>query len=349
MNVNLEELGERVARRLISVQKHPTEDLYVYNYTPFAQYSRVWDEYTLMCRGLILDGAGTIVARPFRKFFNLEEHPGRLPDEPFQITEKLDGSLGILYPSGGGYAIATRGSFTSDQAAMGTRLLERHAATHGTAWIRPGYTYLFEIIYPANRIVVDYGPAVRLALLAAIHTESAAELDLGAVDYPDKARLFDSPGGLERLRATAIENAEGYVVRFQSGVRVKMKFAEYVRLHRLITQVSARSIWELLKNGQELAELLANVPDEFFAWVKATADALRSQHSTLTAQARDAYEQVKGLPSRKEMAAALASHDPVVRAMVFALLDGKDARAAEVAWKALRPAFEKPYRVDIDA
>src|SRR5690242_9333607 len=78
MKVNLDELTARVEQRLISVQQHPTEGLYIYNYTPLVQFSRAWDEYTLMCRGLILDDGGTVVARPFRKFFNLEEYVGTL-------------------------------------------------------------------------------------------------------------------------------------------------------------------------------------------------------------------------------------------------------------------------------
>jgi putative RNA ligase len=349
MKVNLDELTARVERRLISLQKHPTEELYIYNYTPLVQFSRSWDEYILMCRGLILDGSGTVVARPFRKFFNLEEHVGTLPSEPFLVTEKLDGSLGILYPVCGGYAIATRGSFTSDQALKGTQMFREYVAAHGTDWIRPEYTYLFEIIYPANRIVVDYGDAERLVLLAAIHTETGGELDHLTVEYLDKARLFDSPAALEQLRATPVENAEGYVVRFQSGLRIKMKFAEYVRLHRLLTQVSTKSIWELLRNGQPFEDLAENVPDEFYAWVRATAGQLLASHAGLMLQAQQVIDEVKGLPTRRDMAGALANREPTVRAMAFALLDGKVDRATEVAWKALKPAYERPFKQDIDA
>ena len=62
----------------------------------------------------------------WEKFFNLEERPETalpaLPPGPFEVFEKVDGSLGILYHAGDGPALASRGSFTSDQALRGTRL-----------------------------------------------------------------------------------------------------------------------------------------------------------------------------------------------------------------------------------
>ena len=60
-------------------------------------------------------------------------------------------------------------------------------------------------------------------------------------------------------------------------------------------------------------------------------------------------EEVKRLPSRKEMATALSDQDPVVRAVVFALLDGKDPQAIDIAWKAVKPKYEQPFKQDIDA
>ena len=95
--INEELLRQMLDERLVMVQKHPHADLFIYNYTNKAQYDRIWNEITLMCRGLILDAGLHIVARPFKKFFNLEELPAdEIPDEPFEAYEKIDGSLGIL-------------------------------------------------------------------------------------------------------------------------------------------------------------------------------------------------------------------------------------------------------------
>ena len=96
--MNFELLDEMIAAKYISEKKHPDADLYIYNYTQKAQFERFWNETTMQCRGLILDGQRKIVARPFKKFFNYGEHETlSIPDGPFKVYEKMDGSLGILY------------------------------------------------------------------------------------------------------------------------------------------------------------------------------------------------------------------------------------------------------------
>jgi RNA ligase len=65
----------------------------------------------------------------------------------------MDGSLGILYKVDGKPYLATRGSFVSDQAVAGTAMLHER---YGDYEFEDGFTYLFEIIYPENRIVIDY-------------------------------------------------------------------------------------------------------------------------------------------------------------------------------------------------
>lgn len=80
--------------------------------------------------------------------------------------EKLDGSLGILYQHAGAWHIATKGTFASAQAQWATDWLRRHIDPALLARFG-AYTLLFEIVYPENRIVVDYGDRAGLTLLAA--------------------------------------------------------------------------------------------------------------------------------------------------------------------------------------
>jgi RNA ligase len=348
--IDIAKFSDYASRKLITGQKHPMGELIIWNYTPIAQFSRTWDEVTLTSRGLITDTEGNIKARPFRKFFNYEEHTDPLPNESFVVHEKFDGSLGILYEQPNGtLAIATRGSFTSDQAIVGTKILEQHIKEFGTDWIKPGYTYLFEIIYPENRIVVNYGQAQRLVLLAVINTKDGSELAIEDINYPDKANMWYNASNLEELRGTSRENSEGYVIHFEGGLRLKMKHAEYVRLHRLLTQVSSKSIWELLKNGQDFTELIENVPDEFYDWVKDTANKLTNGHDVAMESGRFIAKKIKDLPTRKDQAAKIANDPPVLKAIVFALLDGKDSQAEEIAWKSVKPKYEQPFKEDIDS
>src|SRR4051794_7418638 len=162
-----------IDEKYISVQTHPTEDLLIYNYTNKTQFDNKWNNETLHCRGLIMDSKRNIIARPFPKFFNVEQHTDPIPVEPFEVFDKLDGSLGILYHAGDTPQLATRGSFTSDQAIKGTEILHGRypIVRFYTSW-----TFLFEIIYPANRIVVDYGPIEDIYLLTAINTATGEEM-----------------------------------------------------------------------------------------------------------------------------------------------------------------------------
>ncbi len=72
--VPIGKLRELESQRLISIQQHPAFPLLIHNYTQSCQFEKAWNDLTVMCRGLITDLDGLIVARPFRKFFNLAEH-----------------------------------------------------------------------------------------------------------------------------------------------------------------------------------------------------------------------------------------------------------------------------------
>ena len=96
--VHIDRIETLIEQGYIVKNKHPQADLWIYNYTQFAQFDQYWTEETIICRGLILDSQGMIKARPLPKFFNIGELAAdTLPKLPFDIYEKVDGSLGILY------------------------------------------------------------------------------------------------------------------------------------------------------------------------------------------------------------------------------------------------------------
>ena len=258
--IDLNLFREHEAQGLITCRNHPTADLLIWNYTQHCQFERAWNDVTMQARGLITKPDGTIVARPLNKFFNVEEYQGQIPLSAFIVTEKMDGSLGVLYHVSGKPYIATRGSFTSEQAIKANEILQKK---YSSFTFDPAWTYLFEILYPQNRIVVDYGEIEDLVLLSAIHTESSNELDIWLLDWPFPiVKRYDGIKDISELKKLEEPNKEGFVVRFESGLRLKCKFEEYVRLHRLITQCTTRTIWDLLRNNQTFDDLLEKVPDE---------------------------------------------------------------------------------------
>ena len=110
----------------IMMHKHEIFDLYIIKYTKICNAMKIWNDATEKCRGIIVDNDYNIVARSFPKFYNYEEYDDTslIPTNlSFNVYEKLDGSLGILYWYNDVPYIATAGSFNSDQAIHATELL----------------------------------------------------------------------------------------------------------------------------------------------------------------------------------------------------------------------------------
>jgi len=96
--LNIDLLKQMVAEGYVITQKHPTLDINVYNYTRKCMFDRVWNEVTLVCRGLILDSNYNLVSLPISKFFNIEELQSdtieeKINGKKFKVYNKLDGCL----------------------------------------------------------------------------------------------------------------------------------------------------------------------------------------------------------------------------------------------------------------
>ncbi|NUT31699.1 MAG: 2'-5' RNA ligase [Hamadaea sp.] len=332
-------LDDAIAAGLVRTQVHPVLPLVIYNYTERCAYEGVWTEVTLACRGLIADArTGEIVARPYRKFFNHGQSgaPAFALDEPVEVTDKADGSLGIVYPTPEGLAVATRGSFASDQAVRATALLRGRYP----GWTPPtDHTVLFEIIYPENRIVVDYGDMEDLVLLGAVHTGTGDTLPPHRVGWPGpQVETFTYATFGAALAAPARPGREGLVVHAPaSGERVKIKYEDYLRLHKIVTGLTARTVWEALVAGSTVAEICAPLPDEFHTWTEDVAADLAAQVEAGLAQVEEVFTQIVAeLPAghtRKDFALVAARHE--LRGLLFARLDGKDLRPS--LWQSVKP------------
>ena len=333
--MNLDLLQEMISAGYIRAQKHEEAPFSIYNYTQSVQYERVWNEMTTSCRGLILAENFEVIARPFPKFFNLSELENQqIPNLPFEVYEKMDGSLGILYFWQNKPYIASRGSFTSEQARCANELLHTQYAG-AIPLLDPSKTYLFEIIYPENRIVLNYGDAKMLVLLAIIDTATGADLPLQDIGFPIVKR-YDGLTDIHTLAQLQADNKEGFVIKFENGFRLKVKFAEYVRIHYLISHVSNRTIWEYLSEGKNFGEILERVPDEFFDWVKQTHAQFILQYAEIEAIAKAEF---KYFDSRKD--AALYFQTCTYPPILFKMLDNKDYAA--IIWKMLYPEYAKPF------
>jgi T4 RnlA family RNA ligase len=332
---HIDDLQKMIDEKYIEVHTHPTAPLSIYNYSPKAQYDRLWNEVTLTCRGLILNDKFEVVARPFAKFFNLGEVADlQIPAESFDVYEKMDGSLGILYWLDGQPFIASRGSFTSDQSQKATEILYSKYV-HTFEKLNKNATYLFEIIYPSNRIVVNYSETEDLVLLAVVDMETGIDLPLEEIGFT-VVKKYDGLNDIHQLKSFEEANREGFVIKYQSGLRLKVKFDEYLRIHKIVTMVSTTTIWECLLLKEPFDEILDKVPDEFYDWVKKTIASLQSQFDVIEEVCNKEF---KILETRKETAVYIMSCS--YPAVLFAMLDNKDY--ASFIWKILKPEFQKPH------
>jgi RNA ligase len=363
MEISLEILNKYHEEGLLYKQVHPTLPLTIWNYAEKVQYEGLWDEVTTSCRGLITDNVGKIVVQPFKKFFNYEELVGKgvIPEKGdyVYVQEKMDGSLGILFNYDGEWIMATRGSFTSEQAVMGLEIVKEKYFLD--SWMQE-YAYLLEIIYPENRIVVNYGVEKVTFLSAVLNgTYKWNSTDDTELHWSTSLMIFKSNGIHESdvvkteqhfkfsdelyksLKEKNETNKEGFVLRFQPGnFRMKIKFEEYVRLHKIMTNLSTTAVWEVLSNGGNMDELLKDVPDEFYDKIKEYEDELKFMFNSLSNDYGIHFRDIQNMMDkvggdRKNFANVAKQYK--YPSLLFGLLDGKDI--SPNIWKIVKPEFKK--------
>ena len=280
------------------LRKTENNDLVLYGYTDQCTFERAWQTcYTRDARGIIFEKkTGRLVAKPFPKFFNLGEMEEvsllNLPKEPYEVFEKCDGSLGIIYYYGGKWNVATRGSLNSEQAIKGAELLKKYNLFS----LPTNCTFLVEIIYPENKIIVNYGDEQKLVLLGGYSVQSQEE---GAWEWIEQiARLIGMPiakkydytiDQMIEMQKTMPKDEEGFVVRFEGGTRVKIKGHEYMRIAKMISQMSPLSFWEAMEEGRVSRFYVQQLPEEFRSEYEPMIDTLEKQYSyTLSAIDEDA-------------------------------------------------------------
>jgi RNA ligase len=302
-------------------------ELLILNYTAAAQYNDRWNFAERVCRGLIVNTrTGEIVARPFDKFFNWLQGGRISRGHIVTITEKIDGSLGILYRDQGIYRVATRGSFDSDQSSWATLHLQKY----DLSLLPNELTLLFEIVYPENRIVVDYKGAEKLVLLAARNRFTGEYLPY----YPDLYELsirfgfeitptftFNNITEIIERAGTMDLSAEGYVVEFSDGERFKFKGDRYLELHKLISGITFKHTLAAVASGN-VGYIRSQIPDEFLGQFNKWVEEIESTAEDVRDKV-EIYFNFSPRGSRKEFAQWVVAEHKDIANYLFAMLDGK--------------------------
>ncbi|TPM59014.1 hypothetical protein FJ959_09080 [Mesorhizobium sp. B2-2-4] len=249
------------------------------------------------CRGLKFTPDGRILSRPLHKFMNIGQTPDTQPDkidfgQPHTIMDKLDGSM--IHPAivDGEVVLMTRMGRT-DVARKAERHLTDRVRASCFGLLEDGVTPIFEWTAPDNRIVVRYDESA-LTILALRDNRTGYYWTMEWVRKAAKdmkvpaVRTHDSTyaSATDFLAyARAIQGAEGFVVRFDSGLWVKAKGEDYVLKHKAKDSIlQEKNILALVLSGglDDVLPLLdepdANAAREYAAAVDAgiaeTADEL---------------------------------------------------------------------------
>jgi len=341
MIINIDILYEYYKRGLLIKQHHPKFDLIVWNYSIDTQYKKKWDDITLQCRGLVTDTKGKIVSPCIPKFFNWGELNEKTPDEKYEIFKKYDGSYISLFNYNGMWLFSSRGSFTSDVAVLAERIFNEKYLNKVN--LNPNVNYIYEIIGKSNKIVLDY-EIDDLILLTSYNVNENKEIDIyNNTDYNgfNIAEKINLDFDFENLQKQIPNNEEGYVIRFESGFRMKLKGSEYFKLHRLISDFSTTSIWNLLKDGGNIDDILKqNIPDEYYNWLTNQHEILIKNYNELIEKHQLFYNKWKHLPNKKEFAKVVLNNKEYNFSILFNMWDGIENDS--LIWKAIKPKFELP-------
>lgn len=321
-------LDEYVKMGLVRSQTHPTLPLTIYVYSELTSYERLWNNVTLNCRGLVVDDKDRCIVRCLPKFFN-EDEPHALCELPYQhkptVFDKLDGSLiQIVNDREYGLIITSKGSFNSDQSNWAKEIVnEKYTVSD----FETNKTYIFELIHPKNRIVLDYKGERKLYLIAVKHTETGSEFDI----YSDKFNKFNKVSIVKDKEKHMSELVEGVVVKTKDH-RFKVKTGEYVRLHRIVTDFTPKRVWEALKDDTSLE--FENMPEEFEKWLNDTVTELKDNYATIENKAIQEYELTKHLTD-KELG---LTNNLKYKGLIFMIRNGKNP--TQTIWKMIKPKKE---------
>lgn len=262
---------------LVKKIKHPVHDIWIYNYTQYCNGKRLWDDITKTCRSLILDKENHIVARGFPKFFNYSEPEAELFDEEYEIYEKLDGSIILLFFYNNEWIFSSKGSFENNQVQKAKELMPESMKET----LDKELTYVYEIIYPTNRIIVNYGSREELVYLSSF-TKGGIEKNV------NKSLIVSKSGTFQELQKED-SDLEGYVIRYKSGKRVKVKFLRYLRNHILHSNLTPEKIKKLFASST-LEQLLIDYEEEIHDFIKQEWSKLENQYSIKYNQLKEEFD-----------------------------------------------------------
>lgn len=237
------------------------------------------------CRGSIFylrdDGLYECVCRAFDKFGNYgEEYVDEIDWSTAQVQEKVDGSLIKVFYHNNTWHVATNGTINAYNCIVYKEDKETNK-TYGSIFnfalrghlnqffesLDKDYTYMFELVSPYTRLVVDY-PDTALYYLSRRNIHTMEEDNARPEAFENFGILFPKTYSLKTLEdcltyvKTMNKNEEGFVVKDATFHRIKIKSPEYLLAFRAKNNgvLSTKRIVKMIRE-ESIDDLLAYCPE----------------------------------------------------------------------------------------
>ena len=132
------------------------------------------------------------------------------------------------------------------------------------------------------------------------------------------------------------DGTEGFVIRLDSGLMVKVKHPKYLQLHRAKFLFSEKKVWEALKDGT-FTEMLAILPDEFHDEAKSMKKKLEKQYESVVSEIDDFVSKV---PDGERRDRAIWINENVNNAAIRSLVMMKAVAGNDITpkvWDRIKP------------
>lgn len=276
------------------------------------------------CRGIILRKDNyKVVCHPFHKFFNYGESlASKIVWNTARVEEKIDGSLIKIWCDDGDWHISTNGVIDArlafSSAGPSYAELFYDATEDVTDKLNPENTYMFELVHPLNRIVVNYDkPAIYH--IGTRNNETGEEIIEDVEIQKPKTYSFSNLYDVLDAARELPYSEEGYVVVDKTFNRIKIKSPSYVAVHHMKNNgiVSAKRILHIIMSNEK-DEFLSYFPEfeKYFGPIEKKYKRVVSEANQLID-----YVMSRNFETRKDY--ALMVKDNPFSGFFFAALDGK--------------------------
>lgn len=294
------------------------------------------------CRGIkFCSKTGDILARPYHKFFNLNETQDTQEktvswESSHIILEKLDGSM--IHP----LIINEELRYYFKMGDLGSKEKKYITSDHDKLsryLLTSGYTPIYELCSLENRIIIPYeiGKLVLTAVRNTINGTYLSYEDLVTLGRDFKVPVvgvFESDSIKDisefKKRIFNLKGEEGCVIRFSSGEMIKMKAYEYVLIHKNLESLTyEKDLLKLIFEDKldDIIPLIDPITSEKVQ--KYSKDTLHhvSEKASELQSIVEVFIKENG-KDRRKFAELATSHNLREKVILFNIFDGHDAYEA---------------------